>query len=184
MNIEEHSTERLVLRKITPEVYNFVFSNYSELEQMLFLGLKTKEELTREKIKLEKGLATYNKRFLYFLLLSKESNKIIGWAGYHTWYLDHNRAEIGYGLYFEEYKRKGLMKEALDFIIPYGFDNMNLNRIEAFIGEENDASLKLIAKFNFSKEGVLKEHYLNKNIYEDSVIFGLIKKDFQNNSNK
>ena len=93
--------------------------------------------------------------------------------------MDHERAEIGYGLFGDEYKRQGLMSEAILPIIEYGFIEMKLNRIEAFIGPENIASIKLINKLNFVKEGQLREHYCENNRVEDSIVYSLLRKEYE-----
>ena len=178
MKIEVYPTQRLSLRKITPEVMKYIFNELSDEEQMLFLGLSDVKALHIEKKKFADGLSTYNKKFEYFQLLNK-ADKIIGWCGYHTWYIDHHRAELGYGLFDETLKRKGLMTEALNFVIPHGFTTMVLNRIEAFTGESNDASNATLAKFGFVKEGVMREHYKSEGVIGDSLIFSLLKSEWQ-----
>ncbi len=172
------NTERLFLRKLTPEVYDHIYKTFSEKEQLHFLGLTSLEDLKKEQEKHQKGLATYNKTFVYFQLIDKETQLVIGWCGYHTWYTDHNRAEIGYGLISDDYKNKGLMTEALKPIISYGFETMKLFRIEAFLSLENIPSFKLLIKFGFKQEGLLRNHYLKDGVYEDSAIFSLLKSDY------
>lgn len=165
------------LRAVTPEVYSFVFNNYSTEELMQFFGFTTPEELAKEKNRFEKGMTTFNKTFILFHIL--ENNKNIGWCGFHTWYTDHARAEIGYVLSNEASKRKGIMSLALKAVIDYGFNTMKLHRIEAFVGPTNEPSLKLMHKFNFVKEGHLREHYFKNNKMEDSVVFSLLKSEYQ-----
>ncbi|MFK7786620.1 MAG: GNAT family N-acetyltransferase [Crocinitomicaceae bacterium] len=167
-------TKRLKLRLVTPEIYEKVFE-LPKTDIMDFFGISTDEELSEEKERLERGLQSFNKTFLYFQLIEKESDTVIGWCGYHTWYTQHDRAEIGYGLVSGQYMRKGIMTEALSSVIEYGFDEMNLHRIEAFASPTNVPSVKLLEAHNFQKEGVLKEHYLKDGIYEDSAVYGLIK---------
>ena len=178
MTFEFITTEQLLLRKISQETFEYVYANYSNEQLIDFLGLQNEEQLTVEKNKFDKGFTTFNKSFLYFQLLDKSNQKIIGWCGYHTWYLDHFRAEIGYGLFDESQKKKGLMSEAMKAILEYGFHQMKLNRVEAFIGTHNTPSLKLVAKFGFTKEGVLRSHYFKNNVMEDSVVFSLLKEEF------
>lgn len=176
MVFEELKTERLILRKLTPEVYRFVHKNYSDSELSQFFGLTTTEELEKEKTKYKNGTTTYNKSFVIFHLLDATTGTFLGGCGFHTWYIEHARAEIGYQLLHDSEKGKGLMSEALGAIIDYGFNTMNLNRIEAFVGPDNTPSLKLMEKFGFKKEGVLKSHYFKNNKMENSVVFGLLKK--------
>ena len=179
MEIEEITTSRLKLRKITPEVFDYIYRDLSKRKQVEFLGLNSEAELEVERKKYEEGLWTHNKRFLYFQLLDQKSRKIIGWCGYHIWYLDHERAEVGYGLFGDDYKRQGLMSEAIFPIIEFGFIQMKLNRIEAFISPENIASIKLIDKLNFVKEGLLREHYFENNRVDDSIVYSLLRKEYK-----
>lgn len=179
MTFEILQTERLSLRKLTDEDYASIFNQLSDAEIMQLLNIETAEKLEIEKAKQQKGYATFNKRFLIFQLLDKETQQFLGWCGYHTWYVDHGRAEIGYGLIDEHTKGKGLMSEALKAVLQYGFEQMQLNRVEAFVAPENIPSLKLVQKFNFTREGQLRKHYLKDGNLEDSVVFGLLKEEWQ-----
>lgn len=179
MTFEILTTERLALRKLSQETFQFVYDNYSDDQLIEFLGAANLEQLEVERNKFKKGLSTFNKTFLYFQLLDKNTEKIIGWCGFHTWYLDHARAEIGYGLFTEDYKNSGIMTEAMKTILDYGFNEMKLNRVEAFIATYNIPSLKLVEKFGFTKEGVLRKHYFSNNKMEDSVVFSLLKEEYR-----
>lgn len=179
MEFEKLTTDRLILRILSPEVYDFIYQNFTAEEQMKFLGLASAEELATEKNKYDKGLSMFNKSFRGFQLIDKASEKIIGWCGYHTWYTEHNRAEIGYGLFDDSFKQKGLMSEALPPIIEFGFITMKLHRIEALVATYNIPSLKLLDKMNFQKEGVLREHYFVNDRMEDSVAFSLLKSEWK-----
>ncbi len=179
MQFETIETERLILRKLTQAVYDYIYQQYDTDELMNFLGLASMNELVVEKTKYQQGLSMFNKDFLTFQLIDKNTNKIIGWCGYHTWFKAHFRAEIGYHLLEDSYKRKGLMSEALKVILDYGFNEMGLNRVEALIGPNNIASLKLIAKMDFTKEGVLRSHYFVNDRLEDSIIYALLKKEYE-----
>lgn len=179
MKFEEIITDRLILRKFTQESFDSIYSDMSQDEQLDILGINSLEELLKEREKYKKGLSTHNKTFLYHQIIDKKTNKIIGWCGFHTWYTDHNRAEIGYGLFDDNYKRKGIMSEAIVSIVNYGFNNMNLERIEAFVSPSNTPSLKLLKRMKFKEEGLLKHHYFHNNKMDDSKVFGLLKSEYK-----
>ncbi|MFK7773763.1 MAG: GNAT family N-acetyltransferase [Saprospiraceae bacterium] len=179
MEFKKLTTDRLILRILSPEVYDFIYENFTAEEQMKFLGLSSKEELVKEKNKYDNGLSMFNKSFRGFQLIDKSSDKIIGWCGFHIWYTEHSRAEIGYNISIESYKQKGLMSEALESILEYGFSEMNLHRIEALVANYNIPSLKLLDKMNFKKEGVLRQHYFVNDQMEDSVVYSLLKNEFR-----
>jgi len=170
-------TKRLKLRPVTPDVYEQIFKGSQE-EIMEFFGITEENEFIKEKNRFENGLRTYNKTFLFFQIIEAQSEQIIGWCGYHTWYLDHQRAEIGYGLNSDEFKRKGYMTEALASVIDYGFREMNLHRIEALASPKNTPSVKLLNAFKFEYEGLMKEHYLIDGVHEDSAVYGLLRTNY------
>lgn len=179
MKFEEIITSRIILRKFTQETFDAIYVEMTPKEQLDILGLSAMDELEKEQEKYKNGLSTHNKKFLYFQLLDKDTREIIGWCGFHTWYTDHNRAEIGYGLFDEKYKNKGIMSEAMVSIVSYGFDQMNLERIEAFLSSNNVPSMKLLQKMKFQKEGHLKHHYFYQNKMEDSLVFALLRSEYR-----
>jgi ribosomal-protein-alanine N-acetyltransferase len=178
MKFITHSTDRLILREYTSEVQKFIFENYTDEELKSFLGLQTDEELAVEKSKYQGGYTTYRISFLFFQLIEKESQRVIGNAGFHNWYAEHRRAEIGYRLTFETDKNKGYMSEALKFIIHYGFEIMNLNRIEAIIAPYNIPSQKLVINHKFVQEGYLHQHFYWEEKFDDSMLFALLREDY------
>ena len=171
LNPIEIKTNRLVLRGYSPRDMSFIFENYPKIEIMKMLGHRTEEEFQKEEYKHLNGYAAYNRSFLLFLLVEKSADTIIGRCGLHNWNIDHRRAEIGYDIADEKFKRNGFMTEAVAAILEYGFTQLNLHRIEALVGSNNIPSLKLMQKFTFVKEGVLREHYFNADKFEDSILF-------------
>ncbi|MBL7932361.1 MAG: GNAT family N-acetyltransferase [Bacteroidia bacterium] len=178
MKFEILHTERLLLKKFSPEAFTYVFANYSKEEIKKQLGLNSEEDFIREQKKAEGGYRTYDRSIAHFKLILKETGQVIGGAGFHNWYAMHKRAEIGYMMYKEDFRRKGYMEEAVRKILDYGFNTMELMRIEATISPTNDASLNLIRKFGFKQEGLLRNHYIHEGIIQDSVIFGLLKEEY------
>lgn len=179
MNFPVIQTDRLDIIVLTPDHYREVHTHYTDEQLMEFMGLQTREALTEERNHFRFGNTTYKLSFVYFLLRLKGETKTIGWIGYHTWYIKHDRAEVGYHLVGDEYKRKGYMKEALGAVLRYGFEQMNLNRVEALAADYNEASIKLLLHYGFGYEGRLRGHYLVEGRYEDSVLYSLLRTDFQ-----
>jgi ribosomal-protein-alanine N-acetyltransferase len=170
-------TKRLFLRIVTPELLNEVHSNMSQEQMAAFYGTRDSALLETHIDRHTKGLVTFNRSFLYMHLIHKASKDVIGWCGYHTYYTDHDRAELGYVMEKESHMGQGLMSEALSEVLEYGFHTMGLNRVEAFVGADNGPSLRLLEKFGFQQEGILKGHYLVNGVYEDSWLFRLLKEE-------
>lgn len=168
-------TPRLLLRPLTGEQWEELLLRRPVAEVMEHLGIVDKIVFDRHRLRAANGgFSTHNRKLLIFHLLDKDTERLIGWCGYHTWYIEHDRAEIGYGLDDERYKRKGLMSEALAAILAYGFDSMRLHRVEAMTATYNEASKRTLHKFGFTYEGTLREHYLVDGKHEDSLLYGLL----------
>jgi len=56
MNFELLETQNLILRKLTPETYDFIFQHYNDDELKAFLGISATEALDKETTKLKNGL--------------------------------------------------------------------------------------------------------------------------------
>lgn len=171
-------TTRMELRGFTPLNMKEIFETYPKERIMQTLGHRSEEEYQSEAEKQKNGYASYNRSFVLFLLVEKTTGEIIGRCGLHNWNDKHFRAEIGYVMHNEDYRKKGLMTEAVQAIIQYGFEVMRLNRIEALVGANNTASLAIMKKFGFAREGLLCQHAYNGNDFEDSVAFALLKEGY------
>lgn len=172
-------TERLVLKAFTPDVYHYAFTQLEEAGIKDLFGHATDEEFAFEKERFEKGMATFNKSFLFFQLRDRFTDRFMGWCGYHTWYFTHYRAELFYMLNNENDRKKGLITEALKAVLQYGFSDMNLVRVEAFVATDNEASLATLRRFRFQEEGLFRKHYHYQGENTDSLAFGLLKEEFE-----
>ncbi len=171
-------SQRLLLNPITPSIVHQLFKNKNKQEIISFLGCND-SEYQRFKLMHTKGMEIYNQSLYFFILIDKKTQEPIGECGYHTWNTTHHRAELFYKLKQEKFKQKGLMTEALKKVLDFGFFNMKLHRVQAFVAQENIASIKLLKKYKFQKEGVLREDYLYKGSYEDSICYSLLKTEWK-----
>lgn len=178
MTFETLETDRLILQKLDPKTMRTIFKLNNDQEIKKILGVDD-EELVRQKKINQHGYESYNQSMMNFKIVEKQSNTIIGNCGFHTWNPQHHRAEIGYALNSDEFKNKGYMKEALEKVIEFGFQEMELNRIEGLIDENNSPSKKLLEHFGFTREGNLRGHYLVDGIFEDSVLYSLLQSEFK-----
>lgn len=174
----EIETTRLGLRSITPSLVHQLFASKDKSYIQSFF--ETDEQGYQHLKRMhEKGMETHRISFYYFLLVEKASQKVIGECGFHSWNKSHDRAEVFYNLKDDSNKRKGLMSEALATVLPYGFYNLGLHRIEALTASYNTASLKLLDNFGFTKEGIMREDYLLDGKYEDSQCYSLLRREWE-----
>jgi len=84
---------------------------------------------------------------------------------------------IGYVLMRSEWN-KGYATEVVKALVTFGFEMMNLNRIEAFVTPGNDASIRVLKKSGFLEEGIVRERDLIKGKLEDGVILAILRRDY------
>jgi [ribosomal protein S5]-alanine N-acetyltransferase len=77
---------------------------------------------------------------------------LIGTCGFCRWDKQHHHAEVGYDL-CPDYWGQGLMTEAIQALIRFDSEEMDLNRIEATAHTENERSQRVLLKLGFQKEG-------------------------------
>ncbi len=112
------------------------------------------------------------------LALRDDEQVMIGTCGYNHWIRSNNSGEMGYDL-AHRYWGHGLMTEALQSIIRFGFERMDLNRIEADVTAGNDASARVLQKLGFTEEGLLRQRGFWKGRYHDLRMFGLLREDWK-----
>ncbi len=111
-------------------------------------------------------------------IADKESNELIGALTFFSISGPHARAEVGYSL-LKKMQGKGLGTEALQTALKYGFEILNLYRIEADVDPRNAGSIKLLEKLNFKREGFLRQRWRVNGEVCDSVLLGLLKEDYR-----
>lgn len=136
-------TRRLILREMT-------LSDLSELNRICREnGLpETGEEEAGAYIRYMYGLYQCG----MWVVLEKESGRIIGRAGFGIAdYLPEAELDLGY-LIDTPYRRQGYGEEACRAALGYGRDWLELQRISAYVEEENQASVHLLEKLGFQRQ--------------------------------
>ena len=86
----------------------------------------------------------------------------------------HRRAEIGFALAAGAWGH-GYAKEAVARLIDHAFGALDLHRLEADVDPRNTASLRLLERLGFVREGYLRERYHVNGEVQDSVLLGLLR---------
>ena len=167
-------TERLTLRRIIEEDVNEVFELRSNPETMRYIPrplAKTTEDALMHIATIEEKIIL-NEGINWGITLN-DNSKLLGIIGYYRMQPENYRAEIGYIL-LPEFHGRGIITEAVNRLISYGFNDLKLHSIEAIIDPENLASEKVLQKCGFTKEGHLRECQFYEGKFIDKVIYSLL----------
>lgn len=168
------STDRLLLRRITPADANALFVLRSDENMMRYIArplAKSLEDVVQLIQVMDEGID--KNESINWAITLKETQQFIGTIGFVRMSLVHHRAEVGYMLH-PDYQGLGIMHEALHAVINFGFHTMKLHSIEAVIDPANVASAKLLERNHFIKEAHFKENHYFDGQFLDSIHYSLL----------
>ncbi|MPS71870.1 MAG: N-acetyltransferase [Chryseobacterium sp.] len=150
-------TERLMLRKLTPDDLDDMFLLDSNPDVVKYVGIQplTKKEESLEMI--ENLIGQYEKNGTARLaVVEKESNRFIGWSGIKLLTEEvngfQNVYELGYR-FLPEFWGKGYATESAKASLDLGFDQLNADKIYAYADVENLTSNYILTKLGFENKG-------------------------------
>ena len=75
------------------------------------------------------------------------------------------------------YARQGYMTAAVRAIVPFAFETLKLHRLEAACIPANVASVRLLEKTSFKREGFARQYLCIDGIWQDHLLFARLKDD-------
>lgn len=113
-----------------------------------------------------------------FGIYPKDSEQLIGHISlYAIKRLPYSSAFIGYSI-DEDFTRQGIATEAVNRVVQFAFNVVNLHRIEAYVSPKNIASVKVLEKANFQREGLLRELLFINGKWEDHYMYSLLQNEY------
>lgn len=105
------------------------------------------------------------------------SPAVIGTATLFRIDRDHRRAEIGFAIGSAWWGR-GFGTATVTRLVEYAFGPLGVCRLEADVDPRNVASLRVLERLGFKREGLLRERYRVAGEVQDSVILGLLRSEW------
>ena len=167
-------TERLLLRQFSDSDLENVFNGLSHPEIIKYYGVSFQTlETTKEQMVFFADLEK-NETGIWFAVCSADNKTFYGAGGLNNLSKEHKKAEIGFWL-ISDFWGQGIMKEAMLLICNYGFDNLELHRIEGFVESENKNCKNAMSKLDFQHEGTMKECEIKNGKFISLDIYAKIK---------
>lgn len=108
----------------------------------------------------------------------KESDSVIGTCTLAHLDWRNRRGEIGFALRRDCWGQ-GYMQEAARTVLTHAFTTLDFHRVEADVDPRNAASIKLLERLGFQKEGYLRERWLVGEEVNDTVFLGLLRREWE-----
>lgn len=177
MNFPTLETERLTLRPPTMDDVEWFYSVRSDAEFMAFMHRPPISQKSEAQDFIQNILDRVEQQTgIQWVLEVKASGKVVGYAGLWRWDQKNHTGELGYGLHPED-SGKGYMKEAVQKCIEFGFEKMQLERIEAWMDPENLGSRKVVESNGLQLEGTLRHSAFHNEKYFDLHVFSILRNE-------
>ena len=170
------SGKKIHLRALEPEDLDFLYA--IENNESFWEVSSTQTPFSRyilEQYIVNSHLDIYEAKQLRLIIVDNTTYKSVGMIDLFDFNPQHKRAGIGI-LIIDREQHKGFASEALELLIDYSFNQLNLHQLFANITVGNIRSLELFKKYNFEKIGVKKEWLFSKGVFKDEVLFQLVNK--------
>ncbi|MEC2303066.1 GNAT family N-acetyltransferase, partial [Bacillus cereus] len=133
MGFPKLETERLRLRELTLLDAETMFQYFSKESVIRYFGMDSFENIEQAKTTIQTFKNRYEEGSVFRWGIEKKgTGQLIGTCGFHLINNNHKRAEIGYEL-DDTYWGQGYASEALQAILAYGFEMLQLIRIAAVV---------------------------------------------------
>lgn len=170
-SILELKTEKILLRDIEGSDIDTVFRGLSNPDVIKHYGVSFDSlEETKEQMK---WFADTKQK--WFAICSADNNVFYGAGGLNDISKKHKKAEIGLWL-LPEYWGKGIMKKVVPVICDYGFDKLELHRIEGFVDSENKNCKRAMSALDFELEGTMRDCEIKNNKFVSIEVYSTIRK--------
>lgn len=143
------TTERLTLRQLSIDDRQNIFDLRSDTEISKYLNREPSKTI-EDALNFIQKINDNNNNSVYWVISLTNTKTFVGTICLFDFSNERNSCEIGYEL-MTKFQGQGIMKEAVQVVIDYVFQTLNLKKILAFTHHENERSTNLLLKFNFVK---------------------------------
>lgn len=179
------STSRLIVRLLSQRDIPTVIRYYSENRRFLepFEPIRPRSFYTPEfwSPQIDKSLIefSYDRSLRLFIFKKSQPDQVIGSANFTQMVQGVSYAcFLGYSL-AENEQGKGYMTEALQTVIQYVFEDLNMHRIVANYMPHNRRSGNVLRRLGFVVEGYARDYLLIDGKWEDHVLTSLLNPNWQ-----
>lgn len=174
-------TERLILRRFEYDDAEAVLKNWASDKEVQSLYSEPVYETMEEVGELlSRYINNYvDQNYYRWAVILKDNNQCIGQIAYFMVNKDNHFAEIEYCI-GREFQGSGYATEAAKAVITFGFEEMNLHKVQICHKAMNEKSKRVIEKCGLTYEGTLRDFFFMEGEYVDRLYYSILKKEYEN----
>jgi [ribosomal protein S5]-alanine N-acetyltransferase len=176
-------TERLFIREISAEDIPFIHELHSlpETDRYNTLGIPRSVQETEQL--LFQWLSDHHtepRMFYRFSIFLKETNAFIGLMGMNIKKANYRSGEIWYKFHVS-YWKTGYATEAVNGLLEFAFETLDLHRVEAGCDVANKGSIGVLERVGMTREGRKRKVLPIRGEWHDNYMYGILEEDFRKN---
>lgn len=172
-------TEHLILRRFDYSDDNAMLKYWiadEKIQSMYAEPVYTTKEAVKEL--LNKYIRSYeNEDYYRWAIILKDTGECIGQIAYFLVDTKNHFAEIEYCI-GSAFQCRGYATEATKAVIRFGFEKINLHKVQISTKEDNPASKRVIEKCDFTYEGTLRDYFFMNGKYVGRLYFSILQKEY------
>lgn len=172
-------TERLNIKPVSERDILDIFDLQSLEETAKFNTSGIPKNIDETKLNVENWIRENDKdkiTKLIFKIELKDSKKFIGLIGINLGKEHYKNAEVWFQYHYK-YWNKGYATESLKKILDFGFQELNLHRIEAGCAVENIGSISVLEKVGMLREAHTRKLLPLKSGWSDNYGYAILSTD-------
>ena len=170
---------RISLRWISSQDVDALYNIFSNPEVMRYWStppLPDRDAAVELMNEIQEGFR--QQTLLKWGIARRADDALIGTTTLYNLDFSNRRAEMGYAL-GREHWGQGYMAEALQALLAYCFEVLDLRRIEADVDPRNAASIQTLERLGFQREGFLRERWEVDGEIQDALFYGLLREEWK-----
>lgn len=116
-----------------------------------------------------------------FAVKTLREDKFIGVTGFENILWNNGTAVIYIGIGDAAFRGKGIGKESLALTMEFGFQELNLHRIQLNVLSYNKPAIALYERLGFKREGTYREFIHRDGKRHDMYLYGILRNEWHNN---
>jgi RimJ/RimL family protein N-acetyltransferase len=172
---------RVSLATITRDDIRIIWEYFGDFNLRLYLFNPWQPIYFEDEIKFYEEMINNKENNIFFKIIeNKSKSRLVGLISLNDIDLYSRHAGLGYWIW-KDHWNKGYATEAVNLMLKYAFEWLNLNKVYAIIYEPNKASQKVLEKNGFKFVGRLrKQRYIPTIGYVDELYYDLLRDEWRN----
>lgn len=176
--------EKVCLAPIDYEKDPEIYSRWThEVSFQRALGWQPAKPLSPAQVKkqfeaIEKEVDERRNSF-YFTIRTRGEERLVGFARLYWIEWTHGAGQLRMAIGDPQDRGRGYGSEALALLLRFVFEELNLHRLGAIVGEDNPRALEFFKKFGFVEEVRRRQAILRTDRAWDIIYLGLLQSEWR-----